>query len=168
MPVSYTFTLVTNCTYSEHQNFSVTGKSHPAFKPYPDFLLFMLSELLVQSFFCFCFPLKVSFKRDKQVLAFFCLFDISLFEYVVLSDRKVSFWRDKLWKRFFSTFSIAKSDSFVSILAIFAPLLLGSFRAYVNNSFHFKGNFSSLPLLRKIWKYNFSKSWKTQKQKKSS
>jgi len=48
------------------------------------------------------------------------------------------------------SFSIAKCDNFISSLAIFDPLFLSSFRAYVNNSFHFKEKFSSLSLLRKL------------------
>lgn len=44
--VSCSFILVTNI-YSDHQDFSVTGKSYPAFKLYSDFPLFMVSELLM-------------------------------------------------------------------------------------------------------------------------
>lgn len=132
LPFLYSSTSVTNYLSFEHQNSSGPRKS-PAFQPYPEFLLFAVLELLV-------------LRTLPPPPQFFCLFYIGLFQSVALSRRKLKLFMRGIMKVLLFSFSTAKSDNFIPKLAIFDPLFCSSFKVYVTDSFHYKENFSSLPV----------------------
>lgn len=90
LPFPYSFTVATNNLFFEHQK-SAPGKS-PAFKPYPVFLLFVVLEPSVLRAFFLLLLGKYLFKGKKDLLEFFCLFYVCLFQSVVLSDGNKAFY----------------------------------------------------------------------------
>lgn len=140
MSFSYSSTSVTDYLYFEHWNSSRLGKSI-AFKTYLEFLLSVVLELLVP-------------RGSPPFPQFFCLFYVGIFQPIALSRRELKLSMRGIMKVLLFSFSTAKSDNFMSRLAIFHPLFCSSFKVYETDSFHYKEDFSSLPMFKNIISIN--------------